>query len=902
MPASTRIRPFDSRTGPYTNRIPRGRSRSLLVRIAVAVLLLVPGVPFVGSDLSVSAAQRDTSLFTFVESEKTETSKDATSPSGAIAEERTVKVNLAALGKNGSPRLRMQLLDGTTHEAVRTGIESRGPGDFTWRGTISGTGDVTLSVKNGVMSGLIYAPSGVYQVIPTSGPTHRLARVDQSRFSECGGALRPATEDLPDAITSGDTRAAGRADSADFIEILIVYTAAARNEAGGTSQIQAIAQSAVDVTNSAYETSGITTRLRLAPIQEINYTESANSDTDLRWLTNDPTVAVLRNALGGDVVSMFVSDLDGSGGRGWRMVQVGSGFAPSAFNVVDMKGAVGNLAFAHEVGHNQGCDHDVANTDTTKGIAFPYAYGYNDTAAGFHTVMSYRPSGCPDCIRIPRFSNPSGRYVDVRTGIPYPTGRTGTAENFRVINNTASVVANFRVGTYRLRGTPSNLTATMTSGSQIDLTWRDNTVTNCVFQVERRIENGPFVPVGTTGVNQVRFSDATVAEGNICEYRVRAVTPDRSRFTDYSNDAIVIVGCLVSETTPISLGETVSGALEASDCRATLRLNGNRRPHADRYTFEGVQGQQVALSMSSAGLDAYLYLLDADGAEIASNDDGDVIDMAFASDSRIPASAERLALPYTGTYIIEATGFHVTSTGAYTVTIIGEEPPVECLVSEATPVSLGETARGALEASDCRSTVRISGRSRPYADRYTFEGVEGQQVALSMSSAGFDTYLYLLDADGAVITSNDDGDVNGMAFPFDSRIPERAERLTLPYTGTYIIEATGQFIDSTGAYTVTLIGDDPAVPPAAPSDLTASAITSEQVDLQWSDNSTDEDGFEVVSWDGAEWTPIQTVDADTTAVTIAQLTPETTYLFSVRAIDVNGDSEVAEPVEVTTEP
>jgi titin len=84
--------------------------------------------------------------------------------------------------------------------------------------------------------------------------------------------------------------------------------------------------------------------------------------------------------------------------------------------------------------------------------------------------------------------------------------------------------------------------------------------------------------------------------------------------------------------------------------------------------------------------------------------------------------------------------------------------------------------------------------------------------------------------------------------------------------------------------------------------LVASGVTSEQVDLQWTDNAADEDGFEVVSWDGAEWIVMQAVGADTTAVTITRRAPETTYQFSVRATNANGASALVEPVEVRTEP
>jgi hypothetical protein len=43
------------------------------------------------------------------------------------------------------------------------------------------------------------------------------------------------------------------------------------------------------------------------------------------------------------------------------------------------------------------------------------------------------------------------------------------------------------------------------------------------------------------------------------------------------------------------------------------------------------------------------------------------------------------------------------------------------------------------------------------SDRYTFTGAAGQLVALSLNSAAFDPYLYLIGPDGAVLAEDDDG-------------------------------------------------------------------------------------------------------------------------------------------------
>ena len=118
------------------------------------------------------------------------------------------------------------------------------------------------------------------------------------------------------------------------------------------------------------------------------------------------------------------------------------------------------------------------------------------------------------------------------------------------------------------------------------------------------------------------------------------------------------------------------------------------------------------------------------------------------------------------------------------------------------PISLGQTINGSLAGSDCRS----SQRENTFADQYSFNGIAGEQVSISLSSnTGMDTYLYLLGPTGAVVTENDDI-VAGTDL--NSRIPVTGF-LSLPATGSYIIEATSYSPSTTGPYTLTLTSGSP---------------------------------------------------------------------------------------------
>ena len=306
-----------------------------------------------------------------------------------------------------------------------------------------------------------------------------------------------------------------------------------------------------------------------------------------------------------------------------------------------------------------------------------------------------------------------------------------------------------------------------------------------------------------------------------------------------------------------------------TDCRSTQRP----LAFADRYTFSGTAGQQVAVTMSSTAVDTYLYLLRGNSSAftvLAFNDDS-----GNSLNSRIPANFGFLTLPATETYTIEATSLAGGSTGAYTVMLTAGngfsvsgnvsssgvpaggrdadlharrrwdrpgggadrrrrqlEPdrvhaglvgytvtptrngftfaptsrgfngartdlafaatPVGC---GGTPIKPGQTITGALAAGDCPSVLQPGA----FADRYTFTGSVAQQVAITLSSAAFDTVVSLIGPGDMLLTLNDDS-----GGTLNSRIPSPSGFFTLPAAGTYTIEVSSFVPGATGAYTVML--------------------------------------------------------------------------------------------------
>jgi hypothetical protein len=88
--------------------------------------------------------------------------------------------------------------------------------------------------------------------------------------------------------------------------------------------------------------------------------------------------------------------------------------------------------------------------------------------------------------------------------------------------------------------------------------------------------------------------------------------------------------------------------------------------------------------------------------------------------------------------------------------------------------------------------------------------------------------------------------------------------------------------------------------PAAPSGLAATAISSSQIDLSWTDNSGDEDWFAIErSLDSNNFSEIATVPVDAESYSDMALSASTTYFYKVAAVNNNGRSYSGETSATT---
>ena len=248
---------------------------------------------------------------------------------------------------------------------------------------------------------------------------------------------------------------------APTVDLLVLYTPAARVAAGGKTGIENLIQLGVTETNLAYQNSSIIPRIRLMQMKEVSYTESGNIGLDLDRLQNPADgflddALPLRNLYGADFVKLVVND---SCGVAYLMCGNDPSFQSWAYSVTGRVCISPNYTFAHELGHNMGSNH--APQDPTGCGAYNYSFGHKDQPQGFRTVMAYSPG-----TRVLNFSNPSVHVLGRPTG-------TASRNNAASLNNVRNTIANFRAEVDLPEITSPAVGSTLVGGSA-NFTWSAN--------------------------------------------------------------------------------------------------------------------------------------------------------------------------------------------------------------------------------------------------------------------------------------------------------------------------------------------------------------------------------------------------------------------------------------------
>ena len=370
----------------------------------------------------------------------------------------------------GQVRLPLNLFADVTLDAVieRT-TETRS--GYTLSGVVDGDpmSSVVLVINDAVVAGMVNSVKGTW-LIESRGAGVVEIRRSKGTF-QCD--VRASAESVMPVRQRTALAKSANQDDGDEIDVLVLFTAAARNRQGGYEGMRAHIDLWVASANEAYRMSGAVQRINLVAVVEVDYQESLESlYTDYYFLydKNDghmDEIHNLRDSYAADLVCLVIDNpIAGGGGV------AGSPLDPSmdpdiAFAVVEVEDDPST--FAHELGHLMGLKHDryvliyYGGSDRLN-KPFAYAHGYVNQRAfdpgtpkqsRWRTIMAYPTqivdvtgsTNIADNQQIMRFSNPKQFHHGDPLGVPGddPSEAVdGPADAVRTLNNTRSLVANYR--------------------------------------------------------------------------------------------------------------------------------------------------------------------------------------------------------------------------------------------------------------------------------------------------------------------------------------------------------------------------------------------------------------------------------------------------------------------------
>lgn len=456
---------------------------------------------------------------------------------------------------------------------------------------------------------------------------------------------------------------------------------------------------------------------------------------------------------------------------------------------------------------------------------------------------------------------------------------------------------------------PSNLVATANGETQIDLVWVDNSAVETSFEVQRSLNGvSGWTQISTPVANATTDSDATVDPAIEYFYRVRAIGaggPSAWSNVDSAQTTLAAPSNLVATengTDEIGLTWVDNSSAEdnfevqrsldgATGWTTILTPAADATSDTDTALSEGTQYfYRIRAVGPGGGVSAWSsvandWTLPAAPSALTATEDGtDTIDLTWSDNSAFETSFEiersldgstgwvQVLTPVANATADSNTGLTEATQYFYRIRAVrsGDFSAWSNIANDFTLPA----APSALTATENGSTVIDLAWTDNSAGETSFE----VERSLDGSTGWAQVLTPAADA-----TSDSD---TGLAAETEFFYRIRAVRSGDVSAWSNVDSAT----------TLAL--------PLAPSNLVATANGANQIDLTWTDNSTDEDSFSIErSLDGSTgWTEVLTPVADATADSDTGLTAATQYFYRMRAVRGIDFSAYSNTDDATTDP
>ena len=487
-------------------------------------------------------------------------------------------------------------------------------------------------------------------------------------------------------------------------------------------------------------------------------------------------------------------------------------------------------------------------------------------------------------------------------------------------SNTATAVT-FTVVT--VPAAPSGLTATTASNTQINLSWTDNANNEDVFQIERctGVSCSSFAQIATVGPNVTTYQNTGLTASTSYSYRVRANnTAGNSLYTNTGTAvtaATVVIPVAPTNLTATSISPTQINLAwtDNADNEDGFQIERCTGPSCANFTQIATVGPNVT-TYPNTGLTAstsYSYRVRAyntAGSSAYSNTapatTAPTLPAAPTSLTALAVSPSQINLSWTDNSNNED-GFQIercqgASCSSF-VQIVTVGPNVTTYqntgLTAGTSYSYRVRAINATGLSTYSNTATATTTATPPADPtlLTATAVSASQINLSWTDNADNEDGFQIERCTGASCSN-----------FAQIGTALANATTFQNTGlsastTYSYRVRANNTGGTSGYSNTVPATTPVAAPAAPTSLTASTVSASQINLSWTDNSNNEDGFQIERCQGAScsnFVQIATVLANVTTYQNTELTAATSYSYRVRANNAGGSSAYSNPATAVT--
>jgi hypothetical protein len=461
---------------------------------------------------------------------------------------------------------------------------------------------------------------------------------------------------------------------------------------------------------------------------------------------------------------------------------------------------------------------------------------------------------------------------------------------------------------------PSALSAAPLSSTSVQLSWTDNADNETGFEIERATSGSSWTRIAALGADARAYTDGTAGPATYY-YRVRAVnsagpsayssaasatTPSALPAAPAALNAIPLNSASVqlswTDNADNETGFEIERRADGTLWAWIATVGSDNSAYTDEGVDPGVAYYYQVRAVNSAGPSAY-----SNTASATTPSAPPQLPSAPSALSATPLSSTSAELSWTDNADDE-TGFEIyhQKNGGTWIWLGTIGPNVRIYKDSWLTASTTFNFRVRATNSAGKSSWAETSATTPAGPKVPAAPTGSIAQALSPSSIRVDWMDNAADEEGFELWRS----LDGVAFV---RIATLAADATI-YTDTGLKTNTWYYyqvraFNSIGpsAYSNTASAATPAVPPAAPTALSASPLSTTSVQLSWTDNAGDETGFEVErSVASGTWIRIAAPPADARAYTDGTVGPATTYSYRVRAVNSAGPSAYSNTASATT--